>query len=235
MDDYSFIIWFGLQILGYLWGIFCLRKWHFPMWFYNCTKSWLIYNSNGTFQIGQSSQDPVDRATHLTRQVIFSLGPYYTFFRHIDYADPYSLFYLIPYFLIIPLFGCLGKVRGLQTSLSCGSFRKWPIQSWIAYILAGLLYVGCIVWNLYWHFTIPIVVAMGLSILFIGALVYYVYGEDKITPHYHHWVVGYTGSLINYGQDPLSRVLAMLFYGVFVEEAVDYGILDVFRDDEDIY
>ncbi len=73
---------------------------------------------------------------------------------------------------------------------------------------------------------------MGLVIILAAGLVYWVYKDDDVTPHYHNWIVGYTGALINFGQDPISKIAAMLFYGVFVEEAVDYGILDVFVEDD---
>ena len=49
--------------------------------------------------------------------------------------------------LTIPTFAIIGEVRGLQTSCSNGC--KWPILSWIVYILAGIFVLGSLGFNIY--------------------------------------------------------------------------------------
>ena len=233
MTLFKFIVWVLIHYAGYFFGELFLKKCKCRESIVDKLSSCVDFDSDDDFQIEHDDLNFAKRADTLLRIFYQSIIPFYLADVPGKMNSVESLLYLIPFFLIIPLFGVLGQCKGLQTSCSVHSCKEgWPWQSIVAYTLSTILVVFDLIWN-----TVMMpddnILSYWLSILissaFVGLLYLYAKQSDG-TFHVHHWYIGFFGSLLNVTNDPVSTVYFMTLQGLYIEEAVDFRLFSLFSD-----
>lgn len=141
-------------------------------------------------------------------------------------------------FLVIPLFGLLGRVNGLQTSLNYNSVTDYGIESWIAYSLGALIWTFTIFLNLKIacvknHLPYYLVGIFGL-IVFYGVLYWRYFLGTEYYPykaiHIHHWWIANLSCFLIHYDVPWNNVVYMVSYSIFIQGIVSFGAAPIFLE-----
>ena len=193
-----------------------------------CCNSCCILDNKDDLVIGHANKTKLEMGDTIIKVLLFGLLSFMlTNFFH-DFQD-YK--YLLITLVTIPGFALIGEIKGLQTSCSHGS--HWPIQSWIVYILAGILVVFSFgykiylsyVENLLENYLVALLVTISLYVIIYFS---FVYAKVNTQFHLHHWLIGYFLSMFMSFNDPISKSLFALYYGVFIEGVTVYSLESFF-------
>ena len=229
---FNFLIWIGTSLSGYILGnIYLKTKIKNTC---DCCQSCLITDNEGYLRFSFHNKTNKQKAQDLTSFILYSLL-YFTYSNinnRIDYHDPYQLFYILLYFSSIFIFGLFCEIRGLQTSCSTGSVKKWPMVARIVYSLIGIIVLGTFGYHLYLAYDEKIIFYYVISILTIilyYIFIYYYYvNKEEHNIHIHHWFLGHMASLYFRFNNTFSNIAFMISYGIFTQGLVNYGITDIF-------
>ena len=194
-----------------------------------CCNKIFILNAKNQLKIGHSDKTNLEKGDTICRVIALSfISLVVTGF----FKNWYDVIYLPIILLTIPCFAIIGEIRGLQTSCSNGC--RWPILSWIVYILAGLFVLCSLGFNIYtsynedylWYYLGGILSVIGTYII-----IYYSFVYNKEDPqfHLHHWLIGYIMSLFMICNNPISKVCFAIYYGIFIEGVTIYSLKSVFE------
>ena len=240
---FKFIIWFSISLVGYiLANLYLLIKFKLPCCFQNC----FISDDDRYFHIEYNDKTNEQKARDLTSFVLYTSVFFYfsNILNRLDYYNPYQIFYIFIYFLSILIFGIFGTLKGMQTSCSTNSIRRWSIIAKIIYSLIGITVLIIIGYHLYlsyedksiFYYIISIVC---IVIYYIFIYYYYIIQPSSPTPrsgtaeehtiHIHHWFLGYMACLYFRFDDITSNIVFSIAYGIFTQGLVNYGITDIFN------
>ena len=211
----------GLMVYGY-----CVQYIKIPC--SKCCNSCCILNGKYDLVIDFTVKTKLEIGNTIMKVLLFGLLSFMmTNFFH-DFED-YK--YLLITLIIIPAFAIIGEIKGLQTS--CSNSSHWPIQSWIAYISVGILVVFSLGYNVYLSFINNLlenyVIAFFTTIiLYVITYFSFVYTKVEPTFHLHHWLIGYFMSMFMMFDDPISKALFALYYGIFIEGVTIYSLESFF-------
>lgn len=219
--------------------------------------SWIIFNTdnegNKFFKIWVSYMTKQDRVVYLIHTLWVSL----IMFAYGNIPNKmnsfFDLFYLIPIYLMIPLFGFLGQVKALSNfSISPDYIRNMPLAGKITFTLLALLCTSLVSYHFYLAYLANELIYYILGVVFIPLFYTYLYkfwlqnyyadynnshaiiGYDddeqqveKPNWHIHHWFVGFYFSLLFRYDTLVSQLAFSIFYGVFLEGAWIEGPLPI--------
>jgi hypothetical protein len=143
---------------------------------------------------------------------------------------------LIPFF-VIPIFGILGRVNGMQTSLSPRLFTGVQIVSWIVYGFTFIFWLLVVRKNLkysivYGDSAYYLVSIIGLTVFYTSLYCLYFSGNQSIETnlHIHHWwIASITCFLLHYNFY-YNNVAFLVFYSIYLQGLVSFGAVSIFLD-----
>jgi hypothetical protein len=135
--------------------------------------------------------------------------------------------------LIIPVFGFIGDIKGMQFCISWSSLHNLTLQAMTTIILliTGLLsLVGYYIYLAYLDNIIGYYLVGMVAMPLFYAVIYWLYLKESSSGgkwHVHHWWIGFYFSLLSRFDTVISNIAFMCFYGVFLQGALTYGVTPI--------
>lgn len=234
IEVFKFITWISIGLCGYYLGNLYLKiKLHLPS-FCNCC---LLLTNDNVCYLEFHNKSKIQFVQDMTSFILYSSIYFYysDIISRIDYDNSYKLFYIILYFFTILIFGIFGKIKGMQTSWSMNSMSDWPITSIIVYSIVAIIIIILFGYHFYLAYKQNILFYYILSIIaiisyYIFVYYYYVILDEQHTIHIHHWFIGHIGCLFFRFDNIISNISFIIFYGIFTQGVVNYGMTNIFHN-----
>ena len=230
---FKLLIWMGVNFLGYLFGNLLLRP--IKCTCMKCIKKYIVLDEEDVFEMEYHNKTNEKKAKDFESFLLYASFHFYfsNVFTRLDYRNPIQLIYILFYLGAIVVFGILGRVKGLQTSLSPSSAKKWPIASWITYSLSGLAVLALLGYHIYLSYIEKIIFyyllsILGIVIYYIGLYYMYIKNDPDATLHVHHWYIGHLLCMYFRFDYIISNLAFMVLYGIFTQGIVNYGPASIF-------
>lgn len=189
------------------------------------------------FKVSNYSFTKEQKRVNMRSMMLFSIAVFFLGNKYL-HIDPLTDIYTLLYIPIAPVsamtMAYLSQVKGLQTSCTILSIKKWPVISWIVYILASCISLPSLAYNFYYIYddeglnTFICYNSLLVLIALFEFTLYKLWNPSKYV-HIHHLYIGTMGATILRANSPFVIPLAMILYGVGMEGASNYGFPDIFQ------
>lgn len=148
--------------------------------------------------------------------------------------DLKTLFCFFTFIVTIPVFGMLGQINDLKTSVSTTGYSSWTRNAQAVFISALLILLIAIAHEIYHAHKEKYLKLYILSFLSVP-MVYVVFNLmyiQKVVFHLHHWFIGYYISFFMRTDVFYVNIIYSILYGIFVQGSIAYGLATVFSPDD---
>lgn len=229
---YKFIIWFIINNIAYFIGRISLQSFRINKKIVSCLGKYIIFNDDN-FDIEHHKKDAI---THYNDYIIimkYSMIQFY--FGNIEDRIDYSIenmIYIIIFMLTIPIFGIIGRIKGLQ--ISCSNKSHWGLLGWITFTIVGLIIACNIGYHIYLAYYERIIYyyvgsMILLSLFLIGSYCVLCKKYDY-NFHIHHWFIGIMLCYYFRFNNIISNISYAIAYGIFYQGVIAYGATSIFQN-----
>lgn len=194
-----------------------------------------IYLKNGEeFDIANTEYTRSEYAHTATIILAFAVTQYYVCNLKERYFDDWKrcLLYMTITLITIPIFGGLGRIKGIDFSFSTQDSVSWTIPSVIIIgiflVVVVLIFIHEIYAAIGRNFWKQYITAIFLVVGYYIALWIYANNHTTEKIHVHHWFVGLMLTYAIQSNTVYTNILFAIFGGVFLEGATSFSLTNIF-------
>ncbi len=233
----SFLLWEVTTILTYIVSNLSFLPIKCPSSITPLLDKCCIMNNN-VFDVSHETFSKSQHRVNIRFIMLYSIAVFFLGNKY-NQLDPLTYPITSLYIIIPPLsaliMSYMSNVKGLQTSCSRTSIKKWPVISWIIYITVALIALTTYGYNIYIIYIVEGIEALInyvtlITFIALFELVLYKLYDPSYIIHIHHLFIGTMGATLYQANSPIIIPFAFALYGVGIEGASNYGFPDIFEN-----
>ena len=228
---FKIILWMIINISGIIIAKYFINK---PIKCLPILRPYFKLNNNNEIIITHKKKNPLEEVSDNESLIKLALIQFYFANIYIKMNSFYKLFYLIPMYGTIVLFGLAGEIKELQFSLSTNSIKNWSLAFKVLIFLFTIFFITLLFFNINYAYLQNLLFPYILSILLIITFyftMFQIYLKNKNYPiHLHHWFLGYILSFFFLFDNWWNNLTYSILYGIFIEGLVYYGPTSIFKN-----